>query len=97
MREILEILKSRLPYKKGHVLLFGGNEEITNQSFIQNCIFSEDNEDIDHRKVLSSIGHQIKVKSTGREVEITQCSIVGSRTYSLSLDGFPTTLSIPLF
>jgi hypothetical protein len=88
MREIRGILKSRLSYKEGHVLLFGGSGEITNQPFIQNCIFSEENEDIDHRKLLKSIGHEIKVKSSGEGIEITQCSIVGSRTYSLSLEGF---------
>lgn len=88
MRELIEILKSKLPYKKGHVLLFGGGGEITKQPFIQNCIFSEGNENIDHTKLLKSVGYEIIVKSKDEGLEITQCSIVGSRTYSLKLEGF---------
>lgn len=56
IKELIEILKSKLPYDKGHVLLFGGSGEITKQPFIQNCIFSEGNENIDHKKLLKSVG-----------------------------------------
>jgi hypothetical protein len=43
MREIVDILKPKLPYKEGHVLMFMNNGEITKQPYITNCIFSEEN------------------------------------------------------
>jgi hypothetical protein len=88
VREIVDNLKSRLPYKEGHVLMFMDSGEITKEDFITNCIFSEGNENIDAKKLLRSVGHEIRVKSKNEGVEITQCSVVGSRTYSLNLEGF---------
>ena len=45
-------------------------------------------ENIDSNKLLRNVGHEIKVKSQDKGIEITQCSIVGSRTYYLNLEGF---------
>lgn len=68
--------------------MFMDNGEITKQPYITNCIFSEENENIDSNKLLRNVGHEIKVKSQDKGIEITQCSIVGSRTYSLNLEAF---------
>jgi hypothetical protein len=39
MKEIVGIIKSRLPYKRGHILLFLNNGNITREECIDNCIY----------------------------------------------------------
>lgn len=86
-KEIVNILKSKLPYKEGHVLKFLNNGELTKQPYIDNCIFSEGNENISYKKLLKGEGANVKIKSKNKGIEITQCSGVGARTYSLKLEG----------
>lgn len=68
--------------------MFLNNGLISKEPYIDNCIFSSSNENIDRDKLLKVKGHTIKVISKGEGIEVTQSSDVGSRTYSLKLKGF---------
>ena len=87
VKEIIEHIKVK--YENGwHMLLFYNNGEFTKDISIDNCVFSDNNENIDRKKLLKSKGVDIFVKSKDKKIEITQCSNVGSRLYSVNLEGF---------
>lgn len=88
LKELIDYFRVLGDYDRAHILLFLNNGEFTKDDRIDNCIFSEGNEDISRKKLLKPKGIRIDIKSKGKKVEITQSSNIGSRLYSIELEDF---------
>lgn len=85
MGELLSLLKLDLP-EEVHVSLFSeGSGAITREPYLDNCVFSDANENVDPKKLLKLDGCNLSIKFKGKS-ETTMISEVGSRTYSFLHD-----------